>query len=217
MENAFYQKHTIYLELNLNSLISNPEGGNRALSIRIYGRHIFSFFFFRHPKKRTFFVQKAVVLFWIRPQRPYFKPGGRKPSALYQNLWSTYVCFSRHLMGNMFFFKNHTLYLELKLNSFSSNPKGGNRALSIRICGRNIFCFCRHLMEKTKKTQKSKTNSAKNIEVPPKINKIRPEITKILFKINGILPKIVVISKNPAQNHYNPFQNHKSFPKSFKT
>ena len=43
------------------------------------------------------------------------------------------------ILKKISFFENHTLYLDLDLVSFMSNPEGGNQVLSILICGRHVF------------------------------------------------------------------------------
>ena len=45
------------------------------------------------------------------------------------------------------FLKNNIFFLELHLISFSSNPKGGNQALSIGIRGRHVSVFSCYLMK----------------------------------------------------------------------
>jgi len=53
MENVYHQNHTCYLELNLISFISNTEGRNRTLRIRIQPRYCWSNTR-ASPNKKTF-------------------------------------------------------------------------------------------------------------------------------------------------------------------
>ena len=53
-----------------------------------------------------------------------------------------------NILKKHFSCKNHAFFIELDLNSFVSNPEGGNRTLRIRIRGRHVLWFSRDLQKK---------------------------------------------------------------------
>ena len=78
-------------ELEIFTLVSNPEGGKKAPSIRIRVRHIFHVFSTSYEKR---FSIKMRFFIRIRAYLLYVEPEGRKSSALYQNPCSTHFsCF----------------------------------------------------------------------------------------------------------------------------
>ena len=107
--NKSFRKNDMFsFELELISAASSPKRGNRALSIRI--------------RAQSVFLQKRHIFTQIRAYPPLYRTRrGETERPLSE---------SGH---NESFYKKDVSPFKLELISIVSNPKGGNRALSIRI------------------------------------------------------------------------------------
>ena len=82
---------------------------------------------------------KYYGLHWIRAYLRCGEPEGRKPSALYQNPGSMHFNVFLTSIEKRLTFYNIMFSLELELIPNVANPKGGNRALRVRIRRRCIL------------------------------------------------------------------------------